>query len=93
MIDKVVEVLREVPNAIRLAGYADSAPIHGGRFRNNWELAAARGLSLLELLSKSYGLDEARLSVESFGSQAPRNSNESEQGRAQNRRVEILILN
>ena len=64
-----------------------------GYSQDNWQLAAARGLSLLELLSNQYGIDEARLSVESFGSQAPRDSNETAEGRAMNRRVEILILN
>ena len=93
LVEGVAEVLSDIPNRVRLVGYSDSAPVRGGRFRDNWQLAAARGLSLLELLSNQYGIDEARLSVESFGSQAPRDSNETAAGRAMNRRVEILILN
>jgi flagellar motor protein MotB len=93
LIEGVAEVLRDVPNRIRLAGYSDSAPVRGGRFRDNWELAAARGLSLLDLLINQYGIDESRLSVESFGAQAPRDSNDTVEGRAMNRRVEILVLN
>jgi flagellar motor protein MotB len=93
LVEGVAEVLSDLPNRVRLAGYSDSAPVRGGRFRDNWQLAAARGLSLLELLSKEYGIDESRLSVESFGAQAPRDSNDTAEGRALNRRVEILILN
>lgn len=93
LIQVVGEVLRDIPNRVRLAGYADNSPVHGGRFRDNWELAAARGLNLLDLLINEYGIDASRLSVESFGSQAPRDSNDTAQGRAANRRVEVLILN
>ena len=93
LVEGVADVLRDIPNRVRLAGYADNAPIRGGRFRDNWELAAARGLNLLDLLTNQFGIDESRLSVESFGSQAPRDSNSTAEGRASNRRVEILILN
>jgi len=93
LIEPIADILTDLPNSVRLAGYADAVHIHGGRFRNNWELAAARGLRLLEVLSNEFGIDEARLSVESFGSHAPRDSNDTDAGRALNRRVEILILN
>ena len=93
VIEPIADILTGLPNTVRLAGYADDRPIRGGRFRNNWELAAARGLRLLEVLSDEFGIDEGRLSVESFGSHAPRDSNDTDAGRALNRRVEILILN
>jgi chemotaxis protein MotB len=67
-------------------------PIHNKRFQSNWELSAARSVNLLELLTKRYGIAESRLSVQSFGSNDPKNSNDTEAGRAENRRVEILLL-
>ena len=67
-------------------------PIHNRRFNNNWELAAARSLELLDLLTTRYGLAESRFSVASYGSNDPRNPNDTPDGRAGNRRVEILIL-
>jgi chemotaxis protein MotB len=92
IVEQIAEVLREVPNRISLAGHADATPIHNRRFRNNWELAAARSLRLLELLSERYGIDESRLSVASYGSLDPRTANDTPEGRAGNRRVEIVIL-
>jgi chemotaxis protein MotB len=93
MIGKIAEVLRDVPNQVTLIGHADSVPIHNRRFKNNWELSAARSLRLLEVLSDNYSIAEARLSVVSDGSFRPKDSNDTPDGRANNRRVEILILN
>jgi len=86
------DVLNKIPNNVRLVGHSDAIPIHNRRFRNNWELAAARGLRLLELLASRYGIAESRLSVESLGSYDARSTNDTPDGRASNRRVEIVIL-
>jgi chemotaxis protein MotB len=92
IVEEIAGVLRDVPNKITLVGHADSIPIHNRRFRNNWELSAARGLRLLELLSGSYGIPESRLAVASDGSYEPRGPNDTPDGRANNRRVEIVIM-
>ena len=86
------DVLGKIPNNVKLVGHSDAIPIHNRRFNNNWELAAARGVRLLELLSSQYGIAESRLSVESYGSYEPKSSNDTPDGRANNRRVEIVIL-
>jgi chemotaxis protein MotB len=91
-VSTIGDVLSKIPNNVSLVGHTDAVPIHNRRFANNWELAAARGLRLLELLSSRYGIAESRLSVESFGSYDPKSSNETPDGRASNRRVEIVIL-
>jgi len=92
IVREIADVLRDLPNRVELIGNADSVPIHNQRFKNNWELSAARGLRLLELLSGSYGIPESRLSVSSEGSYKPKGPNDSPEGRATNRRVEIVIL-
>ena len=92
MVGHIADVLKDIPNKINLAGHADPVPIHNRRFKNNWELAAARSLALLNLLTTRYGIAETRFSIASYGSNEPRNSNETPDGRASNRRVEILIL-
>jgi len=91
-VTAIGDVLRKIPNNVRLVGHADAIPIHNRRFNNNWELAAARGLRLLELLTSRYGIEESRLSVESYGSYEPKSTNDTPDGRANNRRVEIVIL-
>jgi outer membrane protein OmpA-like peptidoglycan-associated protein len=93
MISGIAGVLLEILNKVVLVGHADASPIRGGRFRDNWELSAARSLRLLELLTQQYGLPEARLSIAGQGPYSPKGSNETAAGRAANRRVEILILN
>jgi chemotaxis protein MotB len=93
MIGQIAEVIRRLPNKVTLVGHADPVPIHNGRFSNNWELSAARSLRLLELLTSRYEIPESRLAVVSYGSYNPRSSNETSEGRAENRRVEIVILN
>jgi chemotaxis protein MotB len=92
MLSEIASVLATVPNKVALVGHADSVPIHNKRFQNNWELSAARSLSLLQILRTRYGIAESRLSVQSYGSYNPKDSNETEAGRAENRRVEILLL-
>ena len=91
-VSAIGDVLSKIPNNVTLVGHTDAVPIHNRRFANNWELAAARGLRLLELLSSRYGIAESRLSVESFGPYGPKSSNDTSDGRASNRRVEIVIL-
>lgn len=92
MLAQIADVLASVPNKVALVGHADSIPIHNKRFQNNWELSAARSLSLLNALTARYGIAESRLSVQSYGSYNPKDSNDTETGRAENRRVEILLL-
>ena len=93
VIEKIAPVIASMPNHVILCGHADASPIHSRRFKNNWELSAARGLRLLELLTDRYQIAEARLSVSSDGANRPVASNDTKDGRATNRRVEIVIVN
>ena len=91
-VRNVAEILRGVSNPIRLIGYTDAVPIHNQRFRDNWELAAARSLRMLDILVGEYGIAESRLSVSSFGANAPKDPGSSAEARAVNRRVEIVVM-
>jgi len=92
IVEQIAAVLREIPNKVTLIGHADAVPIHNRRFKNNWELAGARSLRLLELLGRDGAIEESRLSVASDSSFDPRDTNDTPDGRARNRRVEIVIL-
>ena len=92
LIEQIAGVIRRIPNEIILIGHADSQPINNRRFRNNWELSAARGLQLLQMLHTRYDIDERRMSIASEGANRPAASNDTAEGRAGNRRVEIVIL-
>jgi chemotaxis protein MotB len=92
LIEQIAGVVRRIPNEIILIGHADSQPINNRRFRNNWELSAARGLQLLQMFHTRYDIDERRMSIASEGANRPAASNDTAEGRAGNRRVEIVIL-
>lgn len=92
IVSQIAGVLGDIHNKVALVGHADATAIHNQRFQSNWELSAARSLRLLTILSTKYGIEESRMSIQSYGSYSPRDSNDTENGRAENRRVEILIL-
>jgi len=92
IVAHIATVLRDIPNEVSLVGHADAVPIHNRHFKNNWDLATARSLNLLAVLSRQYGIAESRLSVASYGPYRPSGPNDTPEGRARNRRVEIVIL-
>ena len=92
-IDKIAQTIRELPNSVRLEGHTDSVPIHTARFRSNWELSAARGIAMMELLSGRFEIPRQRMAIAGYAETAPLDSNDTQEGRAHNRRVDIVILN
>jgi chemotaxis protein MotB len=89
----IAEELKQTPNPIRLEGHTDSVPISNMRFRSNWDLAAARGIAMLDLFQKRFGVAVERMAIAGFADTAPIASNETAGGRARNRRVDIVVLN
>lgn len=91
-VEQVAKTIAKLPNPVRLEGHTDAVPIHTARFKNNWELSTARSIALLELFEQKYGLDPSKFAVAGYGQNLPVAENETEEGRARNRRVEIVIL-
>jgi chemotaxis protein MotB len=91
-IEKVANVIKKLPNPVRLEGHTDSIPIHNSRFRSNWELSSARAIAMLELLKGRCGVPERQLAVGGYADTSPVDTNDTEEGRAHNRRVNIVIL-
>ncbi|MFA5089898.1 MAG: OmpA family protein [Candidatus Omnitrophota bacterium] len=94
ILDKVALVLKEnVPQLnVGIEGYTDNQPIRHSGWKSNWELSSGRALSVLHYLAKDKGISPERLSAIGYGEYRPVASNETRQGRQQNRRVEIVIL-
>lgn len=90
---KVALLIRDLPNSVRLEGHTDSVPIHNERFRSNWDLSAARSIAVLSWFESHYGIPPQRFTVSGSADNQPVAGNDSEEGRAQNRRVDIVILN
>jgi chemotaxis protein MotB len=91
VLDKLAEVLKPFPNAIRVEGYTDDRPIRTSEFPSNWELSAARAASVVHQLTKQ-GVDPLRLEIVGYGETRPLQSNDTPEGRNANRRVAILVL-
>jgi chemotaxis protein MotB len=92
VIEKIAQVIAALPNRVRLEGHTDSIPIHNSRFRSNWELSTARSIAMLEILRGRYGLPAERMSVAGFAENAPVDSNDTQEGRMHNRRVDLVVL-
>ncbi len=92
-LDKIAAAIRKVPNPVRLEGHTDSVPISGPKFKSNWELSAARSIAILEYLTTRGEVPREKLSIAGYAETAPIDTNETEAGRARNRRVDIIILN
>jgi chemotaxis protein MotB len=92
ILGKVASVLNQLPNPLRLEGHTDSVPINTARFRSNWELSAARGIAMLRALDENYGVARSRMAVVGYADTQSLESNESEEGRRKNRRVDIVIV-
>ena len=92
-LSKVAAAIARVPNPVRLEGHTDSRAIHTARFQSNWDLSAARSIALLKILSERFAVPASRLSVAGYADTAPVASNDNEEGRTRNRRVDIVVLN
>ena len=76
---------------ISVTGHSDTRPVGGGAFRDNWGLAAARAASVVREIEATGAVDPARLSAVSRGDTAPVADNATAEGRARNRRVELVV--
>lgn len=92
LLNGLGHVLKTVPNDIEVAGYTDSRPIHTPQFASNWQLSAMRAANVVYVLGKIPGIQPDRLFVMGFGPYHPVASNQTSQGRQDNRRVNILVL-
>jgi len=81
-----------LPNNIIIAGHTDDVPLNTPEFPSNWELSTARALAVLHFLSDQMHIPPQRLAAIGYGPYHPIASNATREGRARNRRVEILIV-
>ena len=92
VIDVLAKSLQDTESQVRIEGHTDSTPISNARYRSNWELSTARASSVLAKLL-DLGIAPERLSAAGYGGFQPVADNSTFEGRAQNRRVDIVVLN
>ncbi|MDO7789115.1 flagellar motor protein MotB [Desulforamulus aquiferis] len=85
-------ILDEYPQyEVIVSGHTDSVPINNYQFESNWDLSSKRAINFMKLLLQNDSLDPKRFSAIGYGEYRPVSDNATEEGRAQNRRVEVKI--
>jgi chemotaxis protein MotB len=92
LLDVAASVVREVPHEVRIEGHTDNIPPATDRYPTNWELASARSTAVLRYLVERGGIDAKRVSAAGFGEFHPLSPNDTPEGRALNRRADIVLL-
>jgi len=93
ILERVVQVLGSCTGDVLVAGYTDDRPIASGRYRSNWDLSAARAVSVVHELVLNRDVPAARVVAAGRAETNPLVPNDSPENRARNRRVEIAIRN
>jgi chemotaxis protein MotB len=92
VVERIAATLRPLPYNLRVEGHTDNTPIHTAQFPSNWELSTSRATYLLQYLISSAKIPPQRLSAVGYGEYRPVASNETAEGRAANRRVDVVVL-
>ena len=91
-LQKIASTLEKFQNPIVIEGHTDSMPIRNERYPSNWELSTARATNIIKYMTDKYKFPPSRLSAVGYGEYMPIEQNTTPQGRAKNRRVDIIVL-
>lgn len=96
VLNKVGRIIKKLDNFVRIEGHTDNSPVTLPQakqtYKSNWELSSARALNVLHYLADESDVNPSQLSSVAFGEYRPIDDNTTPQGRAYNRRVDIVIL-
>ncbi|HUI64440.1 MAG TPA: OmpA family protein [Bacteroidota bacterium] len=91
-LDSLARVLRTLPNDVRVEGHTDNVPINTSLYPSNWHLSVARAVSIAYYLIQEHSLKPEKVAAVGYAEYQPLVPNDSDEHRAQNRRVDIVIL-
>ncbi|MGB7585770.1 MAG: flagellar motor protein MotB [Terriglobales bacterium] len=91
-LTRIAKVLNAQGFHIRVEGHTDNIPIHNSQFKSNWELSTARATEVVSLLIEKHGFDPSQISAAGYSQYRPIASNDTEEGRQTNRRVDIVVV-
>jgi chemotaxis protein MotB len=92
ILDLFAKEFIHIPNHIRIEGHTDITPIHTERFPSNWELSTARATEVVRYLVEKREFPPTRISALGYGEYRPLVANDTEKHKAQNRRVDVVVL-
>lgn len=90
-LDEMMMIAKEHKLSLRIEGHTDDVPIHNDAFLSNWELSTARSIQVLKYYLEKDVIPAERLSAAGFSQYRPLGPNDTPQGRAQNRRIEVIL--
>lgn len=91
LLDTVGATIKATDYPVRIEGHTDNVPIRSRRYPSNWELSTARAVNVLRYLIKHCGIPAHRMTAVGCGAYQPLDGNDAWEGRARNRRVEIIL--
>lgn len=80
-------------NFIKVEGHTDSVPVHNNEYKSNWDLSVMRASNVAQILIDKADIEPDRLSATGYGEYRPKAENSTNEGKATNRRVDLLIMN
>jgi len=92
LLAKISNMITGLDNEIKIVGHTDNVPIKNDKFRSNWDLSSTRAVNVMNLMVSTGKIHPEKVSIQAYGQYMPKVSNDTEAGRAQNRRVEIFII-
>ena len=95
LLTDIIEIFDEYDSVIRqiyIEGHTDNVPISGSKFRSNWDLSTSRAVSIVQYCIEHSKLSPMKYAASGYGEYHPISDNDSEEGRAKNRRVDFLLL-
>ncbi|MGO1296813.1 MAG: flagellar motor protein MotB [Vibrio sp.] len=92
LVRQIAELVKDVPGKIRITGHTDNQPIDSELYRSLWDLSSQRAVSVAQEMEKVQGFDHDRLQVRGLADTEPLVPNDTPEHRAENRRVEISIM-
>ncbi len=93
LMDALAQQLVAIDNDIRIEGHTDDVPIHNLRFADNWELSTKRATTVISYLIQHFGFTPEKMSASGYAETRPIDDNKTAEGRARNRRIDIVIMN
>ncbi|HOC92897.1 MAG TPA: flagellar motor protein MotB [bacterium] len=90
-LDKIAQFIKDNHLAVVVEGHTDPMPISTAVYPSNWELSSGRASSVVRYLIEKHGIDPALLQAAGYADKRPAFSNETQQGREKNRRIEIVL--
>lgn len=91
-LDKIIPVVKNINNQIRIEGHTDNVPINNREFRSNWELSVRRSTEVVRYFIEGHNFPPARISAVGYAEYKPVAVNNTAENRALNRRIEIIVI-